>query len=128
MATLETTVKEMRHEHSKMKDNERTDKERTRAELAAFNNNMVALKEGVAQLNEAHNEMREKFRQETEELRNNEPSRVATFQGDFERSFDELRASLESLHTDQVSLKNEERMECTKLESWRNNSVQQRQL
>ncbi len=69
----------------------KSDKERTRAELAAFkndivalqkeatqvnkttnNNDIVALKPEVAQLNEDTNEMKETFRHETEKLCNNE--------------------------------------------------------
>ena len=60
--------------------------------------------------------MKEKIRHETEKMHNNEPSPVATFQGDFERIFDELRAILENLHTEQESSKKEECMDRTKLE------------
>ena len=76
----------MRQEHRNMKNNERTDKETTRAQLPAFNSNMVALKAEMTQLNETTDEMKENFRHETEKLCDNEPYRYATLQTDLEHS------------------------------------------
>ena len=77
----------------------KSDKERTRAELAVFkndivvfqkevtqlnnttnNNDIVPLKPEMTQLNEDTNEMKETFRHETEKLCNNETNRDDTDQ------------------------------------------------
>jgi hypothetical protein len=116
MATLEAGVNEMRHDQNKLKDNERADKEGTRAEFAAFKNDMVALTSEVAQLRETFTAMEQRFRNEREKLRNNERRQNVTFQGEFERGFQEFRASLETLHTELESLKIGDREERTKME------------
>ncbi len=115
MATLEAGVNEMRHEQRKLKDNERTCKE--------IHGQMLALTDEVAKLREAHTThskattaMGIKFRNEQEKLHNNEKSQTDTIRRDFERSFHELRANLERLHTEIESLKIGVREERTKME------------
>ena len=77
MTTLETTVKEMRHEHDKLKDNERAEKETAHAQIAMVNKQIVALTDKVAQLCETQvaqgrtaNAIQTQLRTETDKLRN----------------------------------------------------------
>jgi len=130
MTTLESDVKEMRHEHRNLKDNEQTEKETIHAQIATGNKQMMVITDEVTKLLETHitqskviTVMEQRFRNEMEKLRNNERSQHATFQGEFERSFQEFRSSLASLHTELESLKMGEREL-----RWRNNFVEQWQL
>jgi hypothetical protein len=50
LVTLEATVKEMRHEQGKMKENEHAEKETIHAQFATVNKQMVALTDEVAKL------------------------------------------------------------------------------
>ncbi len=102
----------LRHEQDKITDNER-------AGMEIHGQQMLALKEEVAHLREAHiaqgratTAMEIRFRNENEKLRNNEKSQTDTFRRDFERSLNELRSNLASLHTELESsekLRNNER-------------------
>ena len=123
LVTLQATVKEMCHEQSKIKGNEHAEKDTIHAQIATGNKQMMALTDEVMKLREAHitpskatTAMEQRFRNEMEKLRNNERSQNATFQGEFERSFQEFRASLADQHTELESLKLGEHEERTKME------------
>ncbi len=109
---LHANVDKLRHEQDKITDNERAGKE-------IHDQQMLALKEEVAHLREAHiaqdratTAMQIRFRNEQEKLRNNEKSHTDTFRRDFERSLNELRANLANLQSELESsekLRNNER-------------------
>ena len=56
MEMMEATMDGLCHEQSKMKDNERTDKDLTHPEFAVVNNNMVVFKTKMVQVNQTTNE------------------------------------------------------------------------
>ena len=95
MTTLEVSVKEMRHEHSKMKDNERADNE-------IFSNQIAALKGDVVQLRA------EKF------LEDNLQEQMLTETKDTEKNMTELKANVEKWRQEHSKTKGNERKEKVK--------------